>query len=155
MCKMKKSHRTVAPQKPLPPVRACIFHVNGLLLNPEDIYTEIFREALRENVGAHLPPVPWTITALRKSTGRSVRFPFRLLSSLHVCSVCFHLALPPFMRLLISRLANASFIQGSQHLLQWADSLDSPGIFSHKAVEQENRLKHAKHCQRLSICSRT
>ncbi|KAI4086615.1 MAG: hypothetical protein LQ344_007427 [Seirophora lacunosa] len=102
---MKKSHRTVAPQKPLPPVRACIFHVNGLLLNPEDIYTEIFREALRENVGAHLPPVPWTITALRKSTGRS----------------------------------------GSQHLLQWADSLDSPDfeqeILAGKTVEVENVLR--------------
>ncbi|KAI4113285.1 MAG: hypothetical protein LQ345_005699 [Seirophora villosa] len=76
-----------------------MFHVDGLLLNPEDIFTEIFKEVLRENVGAHLPPVPWTIT---------------------LCD------------------------RGSQHLLQWAGSLDSPGIFSQKAVEQEKRFQACK-----------
>ncbi|KAL9015132.1 MAG: hypothetical protein Q9173_000232 [Seirophora scorigena] len=79
---MKKSRKIVAPQKPLPPVRACIFDVDDLLLDSEDIYTDNFNEVLRQ--------------------------------------------------------------KGCQHLIQWAGSPDSPGIFSQQVVEQKDHFQACK-----------
>lgn len=43
-----------------PPVRACLFDMDGLLINTEDIYTEITNAVLREN---NRPPLTWHIKA--------------------------------------------------------------------------------------------
>jgi pseudouridine 5'-phosphatase len=52
-----------------PPVRACIFDVDGLLINSEDIYSEIYNQILHE-YGA--PDYPWRIKATQQSRGRDV-----------------------------------------------------------------------------------
>lgn len=43
-----------------PTVRACIFDVDGLLINSEDAYTEVTNTILREN---QRPDLPWSIKA--------------------------------------------------------------------------------------------
>lgn len=43
-----------------PPVRACIFDMDGLLINSEDLYTEVTNTVLREN---GRPDLPWSIKA--------------------------------------------------------------------------------------------
>ncbi|KAF2746736.1 HAD-like protein [Sporormia fimetaria CBS 119925] len=50
----------------LPPVRACIFDVDGTLINSEDIYTDIYNTILREH---GCKEYPWTIKALQQSRG--------------------------------------------------------------------------------------
>ncbi|KAI4676007.1 uncharacterized protein J4E84_009806 [Alternaria hordeiaustralica] len=50
----------------LPPVRACIFDVDGTLINSEDIYTEIYNNILREY---GRPDYPWAIKATQQSRG--------------------------------------------------------------------------------------
>lgn len=50
-----------------PPVRACIFDVDGLLINSEDIYTEIYNTILH-SYGK--PDLPWRIKAKQQSRGR-------------------------------------------------------------------------------------
>ena len=52
-----------------PPVRACIFDVDGLLINSEDIYTEIYNNILR-TYGR--PDLPWSIKSKQQSGGRQV-----------------------------------------------------------------------------------
>ena len=52
-----------------PPVRACIFDVDGTLINSEDIYTEIYNRILREY---GKPDYPWKIKAVQQSRGTSV-----------------------------------------------------------------------------------
>jgi len=52
-----------------PPIRACIFDVDGLLINSEDIYTEIYNNILH-SYGK--PDLPWSIKAKQQSTGREV-----------------------------------------------------------------------------------
>ena len=52
-----------------PPVRACIFDVDGLLINSEDIYTEIYNNILH-SYGK--PDLPWSIKAKQQSRGREV-----------------------------------------------------------------------------------
>ncbi|KAL2049996.1 hypothetical protein ABVK25_009723 [Lepraria finkii] len=55
--------------KPIfPPIRACIFDVDGLLINSEDIYTEIYNNILH-SYGK--PSLPWSIKAKQQSRGRS------------------------------------------------------------------------------------
>ena len=54
------------PQTPLPPIRACIFDLDGLLINSEDIYTDIHNEILKSH---SLPPLKWTTKALQQSRG--------------------------------------------------------------------------------------
>ncbi|KAK3338145.1 HAD-like domain-containing protein [Neurospora tetraspora] len=52
----------MAPRTDFPPVRACLFDMDGLLLDTEDIYTLCVNELLRE----HKPskhPLPWSIKA--------------------------------------------------------------------------------------------
>ncbi|KAL8951204.1 MAG: hypothetical protein Q9222_002807 [Ikaeria aurantiellina] len=50
-----------------PPIRACIFDLDGLLINSEDIYTEIYNEILR----AHdKKPLMWTTKGLQMSRGQ-------------------------------------------------------------------------------------
>lgn len=49
-----------------PPIRACIFDVDGLLINSEDIYTEIYNEVLHSY---NCPNLPWEIKALQQSRG--------------------------------------------------------------------------------------
>ncbi|TLD23498.1 HAD-like protein [Venturia nashicola] len=50
-----------------PPIRACIFDVDGLLINSEDIYTDIYNQVL----GSYNRPtkLPWEIKALQQSRG--------------------------------------------------------------------------------------
>ncbi|KAF2759020.1 HAD-like protein [Pseudovirgaria hyperparasitica] len=50
-----------------PPVRAVIFDVDGLLINSEDIYTEVYLSVLR-NYG--VTSFPWKIKSLQMSRGR-------------------------------------------------------------------------------------
>ncbi|EUC35844.1 hypothetical protein COCCADRAFT_34701 [Bipolaris zeicola 26-R-13] len=50
----------------LPPVRACIFDVDGTLINSEDIYTSIYNHILREY---GRPEYPWAIKATQQSRG--------------------------------------------------------------------------------------
>ena len=52
-----------------PPVRACIFDVDGLLINSEDIYTELTDKILH-SFGK--PSMPWKVKAKTQSTGREV-----------------------------------------------------------------------------------
>ncbi|KAL2040920.1 hypothetical protein N7G274_006378 [Stereocaulon virgatum] len=61
---------TQTPQPPptLPPVRACIFDLDGLLINSEDIYTDIYNNILH---AYGRPSLPWSIKAKLQSTGRS------------------------------------------------------------------------------------
>jgi beta-phosphoglucomutase-like phosphatase (HAD superfamily) len=53
------------------PIRACIFDVDGLLINSEDIYTQIYNKILHE-YGA--PYYPWTIKATQQSRGTTVSY---------------------------------------------------------------------------------
>lgn len=81
----------------LPPIRACIFDVDGLLINSEDIYTEIYNNILREY---GKPDYPWSVKARQQSRGMEVSFAFFFLykfchfilsynyyKSCHVCYV--------------------------------------------------------------------
>ena len=52
-----------------PPVRACIFDIDGLLVSSEDIYTEIYNNILH-SYGK--PNLPWRIKAKQQSRGREV-----------------------------------------------------------------------------------
>lgn len=52
-----------------PTVRACIFDVDGLLINSEDIYTELYNSVLHE---FNRPDLPWTVKARQQSRGRQV-----------------------------------------------------------------------------------
>ncbi|KAF2871923.1 haloacid dehalogenase-like hydrolase [Massariosphaeria phaeospora] len=49
-----------------PPLRACIFDVDGTLINSEDIYTDIYNEILH-SYGK--PAYPWAIKATQQSRG--------------------------------------------------------------------------------------
>ena len=57
------------PTRDSPLIRACIFDVDGLLINSEDIYTEIYNNILREH---HCPDMPWSVKARQQSRGREV-----------------------------------------------------------------------------------
>jgi pseudouridine 5'-phosphatase len=52
-----------------PPIRACIFDVDGLLINSEDIYTKIYNNILQEY---DAPNYPWRIKAIQQSRGKPV-----------------------------------------------------------------------------------
>ena len=52
-----------------PPVRACIFDVDGLLINSEDIYSEVYNSILHEY---GRPDYPWSVKATQQSRGRQV-----------------------------------------------------------------------------------
>ncbi|KAF6241074.1 hypothetical protein HO173_000868 [Letharia columbiana] len=54
-----------------PLVRACIFDVDGLLINSEDIYTDIYNNILH-SYGK--PDLPWSIKARQQSRGREASF---------------------------------------------------------------------------------
>lgn len=43
-----------------PPVRACLFDMDGLLIDTEDIYTDVVNVILEEN---NRPLMPWSIKA--------------------------------------------------------------------------------------------
>jgi len=64
----------------LPPVRACIFDVDGTLINSEDIYTDIYNNILREY---GRPDYPWAIKATQQSRGTKVCVaqPYRFVQS--------------------------------------------------------------------------
>jgi pseudouridine-5'-monophosphatase len=51
-------------------IRACIFDVDGTLINSEDIYSEIYNKILHEY---GKPDYPWSIKAVQQSRGTSVR----------------------------------------------------------------------------------
>ncbi|KAI4244710.1 MAG: hypothetical protein L6R40_002914 [Gallowayella cf. fulva] len=50
----------------LPRIRACIFDVDGLLINSEDIYTDIYNQILHSY---DRPSLTWTTKALQQSRG--------------------------------------------------------------------------------------
>ncbi|KAG5974953.1 hypothetical protein E4U55_007952 [Claviceps digitariae] len=50
----------MAPKTDFPPVRACLFDVDGLLLNTEDLYTLCVNLVLEQY---NRPPLPWSIKA--------------------------------------------------------------------------------------------
>ncbi|KAH0541565.1 hypothetical protein FGG08_003977 [Glutinoglossum americanum] len=52
---------------PLPPVRACLFDVDGLLINSEDIYTEAYNNILHS---CGKPSLSWSVKARQQSRGR-------------------------------------------------------------------------------------
>ncbi|CAO1604195.1 hypothetical protein XANCAGTX0491_007760 [Xanthoria calcicola] len=54
-----------------PPIRACIFDLDGLLINSEDIYTEIYNKILH---AYGKPSLKWTTKALQQSRGKIVSF---------------------------------------------------------------------------------
>ena len=56
----------------LSPIRACIFDVDGLLINSEDIYTITMNNTLHEY---NLPDIPWSIKATQQSRDRQVGGP--------------------------------------------------------------------------------
>ncbi|KAK3486205.1 HAD-like protein [Neurospora hispaniola] len=52
----------MAPRTDFPPVRACLFDMDGLLLDTEDIYTLCVNELLRKHKKEKFP-LPWSIKA--------------------------------------------------------------------------------------------
>lgn len=52
-----------------PRIRACIFDVDGTLINSEDIYSDIYNNILQEY---GKPNYPWRIKAVQQSRGTSV-----------------------------------------------------------------------------------
>ena len=58
-------------------IRACIFDVDGTLINSEDIYSDIYNNILQEY---EKPDYPWRIKAVQQSRGTSV---FHLFASIH------------------------------------------------------------------------
>jgi phosphoglycolate phosphatase-like HAD superfamily hydrolase len=74
-----------------PTIRACIFDVDGLLINSEDIYTEIYNNILHE-YGA--PNYPWTIKAKQQSRGTSVSLKSLLSLFQYLTNCLWHLAHP-------------------------------------------------------------
>ena len=62
-----------AARTALPPVRACIFDLDGTLINSEDIYMEIYNNILHEY---GKPDLTWTVNARMQSTGRKVSLLF-------------------------------------------------------------------------------
>ena len=52
-----------------PAIRACLFDVDGLLIDSEDIYTGIYNNVLREY---GKPDLPWSVKAKQQSRGRAV-----------------------------------------------------------------------------------
>ena len=77
------------------PVRACIFDVDGLLINSEDVYTDIYNNILR-SYGK--PDLPWSVKAKQQSRGREVSnyLPVPLLLSFidYFCPVLLHSIIP-------------------------------------------------------------
>ena len=59
----------------LPPIRACIFDSDGLLINSEDIYSLTINKVLHEY---GLSDIPWSIKATQQSRGRQVGKPLLL-----------------------------------------------------------------------------
>lgn len=53
----------------LPPIRACIFDVDGTLIDSEDTYTEIYNNILHEY---GKPDLPWSVKAKQQSRGSEV-----------------------------------------------------------------------------------
>ena len=58
-----------ASRHTFPPVRACIFDLDGTLINSEDIYMEIYNNILHEY---GKPDLTWSVNARMQSTGRKV-----------------------------------------------------------------------------------
>ncbi|PGH16374.1 hypothetical protein AJ80_05224 [Polytolypa hystricis UAMH7299] len=67
------------PSREFPPVRACIFDVDGLLINSEDIYTEIYNNVLR-SCGS--PLLTWGVKARKQARGNQATL--RLMKWLQV-----------------------------------------------------------------------
>ena len=57
------------PNHTFPPIRACIFDVDGTLIDSEDIYTVIYNNVLHEY---GKPNLPWSVKAVLQSRGREV-----------------------------------------------------------------------------------
>ncbi|KAJ4515576.1 hypothetical protein HRR83_004731 [Exophiala dermatitidis] len=57
---MGSSNPLPTQRREFPPIRACIFDMDGLLIDSEDKYTEVTNTILREN---NRPPLPWHIKA--------------------------------------------------------------------------------------------
>lgn len=58
------------------PLRACIFDVDGLLINSEDIYSQTMNNVLHEY---GLPDIPWSVKAMQQSRGRQVNLRYQTM----------------------------------------------------------------------------
>ena len=81
---------TTPPPSGLKPVRACLFDVDGLLLDTEDLYTECTNLVLREH---GRPDMPWSIKAkLQGRPGPESHYLFQQWAQLPVSSDDFFAA---------------------------------------------------------------
>ena len=101
-----------------PPVRACIFDMDGLLIDSEDAYTRVTNTILREN---GRPDLPWTIKAkLQGRTGPEAGVIFKAWAKLPISDEDFiirqrnlqreefkHCKPLPGVEALLKRLSNA------------------------------------------------
>ena len=77
----------MSPDSNFPPIRACIFDMDGLLINSEDAYTEVTNIILREN---GRPDLPWAIKAqLQGRPGPSAGKIFRNWAKLPISEEAF------------------------------------------------------------------
>lgn len=102
----------------LPPIRACIFDVDGTLINSEDIYTDIYNNILRECGRAQYP---WKIKATQQSRGSKVSE--RSYSEKHFAY---------------------SETQGTDRLLAWAQLPLTPAEWSAQEKEYTHLFKYSK-----------
>ncbi|KAL6712967.1 hypothetical protein ACLMJK_009522 [Lecanora helva] len=109
---------------PLPPIRACIFDVDGLLINSEDIYTEIYNDILHSY---NKPSLPWSIKAKQQSRGREV------------INDSFVLLFSPID---IDELSRNQ--QGAQKILDWAHLPLTVEEWSAQCSAQYERFKNCK-----------
>ncbi|KAI4223989.1 MAG: hypothetical protein L6R40_008478 [Gallowayella cf. fulva] len=71
----------------LPRIRACIFDVDGLLINSEDIYTDIYNQILHSY---DRPSLTWTTKALQQSRGTTTSYAAKCTRNLSlVTASCF------------------------------------------------------------------
>ncbi|KAL8657840.1 MAG: hypothetical protein Q9226_001525 [Calogaya cf. arnoldii] len=102
-----------------PPIRACIFDVDGLLINAEDIYTEIYNKILQSH---GKPSLKWTTKALQQSRGTIGHE--RLISS-----TCLPLTVPEFQAEVANHhtpFTNCKLLPGITPLLSKLSSASPP-----------------------------
>ncbi|TGZ83168.1 HAD-like protein [Ascodesmis nigricans] len=97
----------------LPPVRACLFDMDGLLLNTEDIYTTVTNTILLEN---GRPPLPWSIKAqLQGRPGPAASEIFHAWAQLPMDIDAYHARISELQRTLFP---SAAPLPGTADLLQ-------------------------------------
>ena len=134
--KEEKHADTLQPR--FPPIRACIFDVDGLLLNTEDIYTSIYNSIL---TNYYRPPFPWRIKAYQQSRGRPGLL--RILSWSNL-----PLSLEEFNRQVAARherFRNAEPLPGVLALLNNLSSMEGPaGKSVYMAIASSSEIEKFK-----------